>query len=241
MLGFTLTTIQAQSFTASVQNAATNSIGFQAEQKLSDIESLNRQIESALTRQEGKESDWQSLSERGNAELTALREEKDKLTREYEDILRRQGEAQQESYTTDSMDVFTLMGSRVNLTGEDTMLYLMMVLIILLEVCLALTAGEIKPEEKNPNHIRRTNLMRYVESLMAVKGVRLKSDKRISSESGIPEVECRRYREILQNVNHNGTPLITTVQGSSRANFSQEEMKQILENRLHRKEKGSKE
>lgn len=232
-MGFTLTTIQEQSFTASVQNATVDSVQFQVEQKLKDIDDINRQIESALTRQEGKGADWQSLSERGNEELSGLREEKDILTKEIEALYERQAEAKEESYTIDSMDVFTLMGSKVDLSGADTMLYIMMVLIILLEVCLAMTAGEIKGD--NTDMVERTrtnNLLRYIDSLLAIKGVRLKSDKRISSDTGIPLVECQRYREILQNIKHNGVPLITTVRGGSRANFSQREMHMIVVNRM---------
>lgn len=214
-LGFALISIEGQSFTAAVSNIETDYL-------VEDIDRLNQEIDTKIRQQSELPTDYVTASDRFTDQIEELRLRK-------EGMIQLLQELQVEQVREDeAIDVFMLIGGTIGLSGRSTLYYLMLVMIIALELCLVMTAGNIQGSTMKPKLKTSSQLLVYLESLLNVDTLRLKPDERISKETGIPISECKSYRSTLANWVYKGKPLITQRQGGTKANFSAENMKKIV-------------
>jgi len=224
-LNFTMLSIQNQSFTSRQQNNNVYSYDERIEELSRDIQIYNRMIEDKLKKSEEAPSLYTAAGSAISEELRQYREDKQALVDEKTRLLNEKAEASENMVIT-SIDSFTLMGEKIGLTGEQVMFYLMGLLVLVLEVVLAMTSGEISGTVKVSEN--RGKLVKYVNALMDVNGIRLNSDSKISELTGLTIHECKRFKGLLQEWKYDGIELIKTGRGGSRANFTQKQILQIV-------------
>lgn len=224
-LGFAMNTIEGQSFTAQVQN-------LQIDSKMDELVFIESQIDTKIRQQSELPTDYVTASDRYTNQIADLREQRVALLEEIE--------AQQEEQAgrqTETMDTFTLIGRAVDMDGRDTLYYLMLIMVFALEICLVMTAGDIKRQvvvDENPR------IFQYIEALFteSTSDKRLATDQAISEATGIPLGECHEYRQLLANMTYKKsdgarTPLIEIRQGGTKANFSRESISKIVRFHFH--------
>jgi len=115
---------------------------------------------------------------------------------------------------------------------------------LMIQVALLLTSWDIeikgseavpeKPKEiletvKNFVIRNRDSLMKFVDALVDENYNRLNGNEKIMKVTGFSFNDCQRFRKILsEHILNNGTPLIYSTQGTSRANFNRDEMKEAI-------------
>lgn len=129
-LGFALNEIGAQSFQAGVSNIDSDSI-------LRDIEFIEREIETKVRQQSELPHDWVTASERFSTQIRELRQERAELIDKLQ--------SREQGRELVSSDTFTLIGelSWIDRSGEDVLFFILMFLVVMLEVVIALTSGNI--------------------------------------------------------------------------------------------------
>ena len=136
-LGFALNEIEEQSFQAEVSNIDSDTI-------LRDLSFIDREIETKVRQQSELPHNWVTASERFSSQIKELRDERQRL------ILQLQERDKGRELV--SSDTFSLIGGLawINRSGEDVLFFILMFLVIMLEVVIALTSGNIydKMQEK---------------------------------------------------------------------------------------------
>lgn len=223
-LGFTLVSIQEQSFQATSQNYEQE---FQVTSIEREIDSIDQQIDSKLRQQSELPFDYITASERLTDQIEDLRTQRKELVTELDQILQQRDTTRE----TVSQDMFTLLGEIVNLNGRDTMFYMMIFLVILLEISIALTSGDLKKEVQLTQN--KDQIVKYIEGLFDTNTNRLNSDDKVSRATGISLSECHRYKKILSNITWKGSSLITSGRGGTFATFSKENTIKIVMFHIH--------
>lgn len=237
------------------------------DQDLTVVNSQIQEIDKAIYQVEAQIKD--KNSQMGNLDssfdqMDTLAFQIDDLTQEQIDLLGRRGELVKEKQEaakdikTEASDIFSLLGSKVGLSGEDTMLYMLLVLVFLLEVSIALTSDKlerIKPikdlqvkgdinfkeveskiqDPAKPLVHKKVKIWDYIEELYNTTDGYLKSDEEISEKLGVSLSSCRTYRKALSSMKWKGRVLIS----NNKANFNKEILKKIIrlhiENKQHQK------
>jgi hypothetical protein len=111
--------------------------------------------------------------------------------------------------TSVSTDIFSLIGEDIGLTGAQTLFWIFVVLIVLLEVALFATTDSFETapvQEENEVDI----VLKYVDALEKDNGsVILNSDVNIAIATNIPKKDCVRYRKLLKSIKYRGKSLIS--------------------------------
>lgn len=223
-------TLDAQEVRAEKLNLSSENIEFAIAQIDLKMDRLNRASASAVSEKEkmnesegiyytglSKMTDDMKLAE---AEMEALLEERTTLV----NSLREEAE----NTANVSKDVFSLIGEDIGLSGRDTLFYIFVVLIIVLEIALFATTDKFDVEEiKEESEYEM--VCRYIDAMEKENSSVLNSDEKISEMTGISKKNCKRYRELLKTLKHRGKSLIH-VNGTSRANFNSSTMKKIVKN-----------
>ena len=213
-LGFTLTSIEQQSFTANIQNR-----NIDRQVITQDINNIEKQIQSKLDQQAGLPADYITASDRFTQQIKELQAQRQDLLDKLNSLPKDQ--------ITQTSDMFSLLGSMVNLSGKNTMFYMMLLLVILLEFTIAITAEDIKKE--GPKLIEdKGTIYKYVNELFNTTTAKLNTDERISEATGISLDQCKKYKKLLTSVTYKGTALINSGRGGSTANFNKENLLKIL-------------
>lgn len=228
-VGFTLVSIEEQTMQFEQRQQVSN---FRIDSIEQEIEDNRNQIRIIQENASGLEYDAVERGDSANKQVRELQEANRELVDRIEELRSASAEIDNERQLT-SGEMFVLLGQAVGLDGHDTMFYMMLMLVALLEISIAITAGNIQ------HHLvvkeDRYNLMAYIDALMDIgEGkVRLNSDKIVAEKTGLPLDECRRYKEMLQTTTYNGKPMVVTVQGASRAGYPKDKVKRILEFKLN--------
>jgi HPt (histidine-containing phosphotransfer) domain-containing protein len=223
-LGFTLVSIQEQSFQATSQNYEEQ---LQVTAIEREIDAIDQQIDTKLRQQSELPFDYITASDRFTEQINELRDQRQELVADLNQLL-------QESETTRetvSQDMFTLLGEVVRLNGRDTMFYMMILLVVLLEISIALTTGDLKKEVQLTQN--KDQIVKYIEGLFDTNTNRLNSDDKVSKATGIPLSECHRYKKILSNITWKGSSLITSGRGGTFATFTKENTIKIVMFHIH--------
>lgn len=212
-LGFAMNTISGQSFTAVIANTEKDSI-------IRDIKILDREIESKTKQMENLPADYITASKRLSEQVQESRVKKEEL------IVKLQGyEKKQIEVVTE--DTFTMLGNFVDISGKQTLLFLLLVMTVLLEISLVITSGDI--EIKLSLKENRAVIHAYIDALFDSDGKRLLTDRKISEKINMPIDECQRFKKILCTAVYKGKPMISTGRGGSKANYSKESIKKIID------------
>ena len=218
-LGFAMNTIEGQTFTAQVQN-------IQVDSMVEDLEIIDSQIATKIRQQSELPFDYITASDRFTDQINDLRSQR-------QDILERLSaqQAVSQGRETESIDTFVLIGRSVGLGGQDTLYYLLLIMVVALEICLVMTSGDIEKRlivDENPQIISYVNAM--FEN--ASSNSRLSTDDAIHEATGIPLSECRKYRSFLANISYGSggvkKPLIESRRGGTKANFTRDGVLKIL-------------
>jgi hypothetical protein len=206
-----------------------------------------------------KVNDLRSQKESITVRIDSLTEKQDQLIVEKDEqrILKQellQQEAQEELANADNAaDMFDLLGGVVSISGKNVMIILLIAFMLLLEISIATTSGEIKIKtesqleskftlwlkkifykkkeeiEKPKLTFDRLKYTTYIEALFDVDGSkRLNTNEKISEKTHIPINECKDIRSVLSRWKYNGEYLINSRQGGTMANFNKENMLKIV-------------
>jgi hypothetical protein len=131
----------------------------------------------------------------------------------------------------DANDIFRLIGEtpHVNLGAEAVKFLMFLAIVLLLEIVLCLTSGEIS-NKSDVDSMRQNNLIKYVNALFDTDANRLNSDKKIVEKTGVSLGDCKKYRKFLTSKEFGGTPLITYGRGYSKSDFTKSEIISIIKN-----------
>jgi hypothetical protein len=227
-IGFALSETDAKNMTAEVYNGERASIEkqIQADEDERDILTVNMKqfnpfgwrMEDAVSR---KDKLTESISN-GYAELNNFREVKTDIQK----------------------DIYDVLGKAIGKSGDFVKLYMLFIIGLMIQVALLLTSWDIeiksgeaaadKPKEiletvKNFVIRNRDSLMKFVDALVDENYNRLNGNEKIMKVTGFSFNDCQRFRKILsEHILNNGTPLIYSTQGTSRANFNRNEMKEAI-------------
>ncbi|MDA3855382.1 MAG: hypothetical protein PF569_03925, partial [Candidatus Woesearchaeota archaeon] len=142
--GFTLMSIGQQASTSIILNESSDISLIDRELNQLDIsiDSLRLQQETAIKKKGDIRADWSTEKQDViisdiTLDINTKNERINELLLEKSKIVN----AKVSSKAANSSDIFTLLGEAINLSGEDTMLYLMLLLALLLEVITAATSG----------------------------------------------------------------------------------------------------
>lgn len=124
------------------------------------------------------------------------------------------------------------LGKGQLVSGSNIEFILGSIIGLAIEVSLWVTIN-IKKKKSYSHKENKNDLTLYINTLFAVKGTRLTPDNIISEKTGIPKIECRRYRNLLCNTLHEGKSLINLQRGGSTANFSKEQILKIIEEEVN--------
>ena len=179
------------------------------------IEDLNDQMDDKVDRMDDLDINYNQIDSLSQ-QIDVLNQQQIMLFQKRSEVTVRQNQAAMEIQAVSS-DVFTLLGAKVRLSGPDTMLYMMLTLVILLEISIALTSSSLKrtkekslsvsPEEKKL--IKRYSLIDYINGLLIKERSTLASDYDVSRRTGIPLSDCLGFKQVLQQKSYKGRPLIT--------------------------------
>jgi len=232
-LGFALVSIEEQSLSSVARTEVSN---FRVDQLKNKLESNNKQIE--IIQQNASNLEFSAVERNAEAnrqvlEIQALNEE---IVNQIEELREEKASEAEENIKLTSADMFSLLGESVNLSGKDTMFYMMLILVFFLELAIAITSGSIKKEFSinisGDSEIKIA--FNYIDALFSnEKDTRLLSDKRITALTGIPIESCKKFREALQSITYKGKSLISSVPGSTKPNFSKENIKKIIRFRIN--------
>lgn len=228
-VGFTLVSIEEQSLQFEARQEVSQ---FRVGSYQSEIEDNRQQIRIIQANASDLAFDAVERNQLANAQVRELQERNRELVNQIEDLRSQYVQEENERQLT-SGQMFVLLGETIGLDGRTTMFYMMLMLVILLEISIAITAGNIKHNLVLKED--RYNLMAYIDALMDIgEGkIRLNSNKVVSQRTGLPLEECERYKKLLQETTYNGKPMVVTVQGASRAGYPKDKVKRILEFKLN--------
>lgn len=207
-----------------------------------DYVQLNDRIE-MLVNQESKLTNYGWRYQEIESKINKLKAQRDELDKKSENF--------KETKVNVQKTMFGSLGKPLG-QSESTMKFILLVLIsILLEVSLMATSLEVEigEEEKKAQApsppVQQHNdeliawlkankdiMMAYIDGMTDIKyGLkRLNGNGYIMKTKKLKEKDCNLCKSIIQKIKLDGKYLITTVQGSSEANFSKEQMKKAIEN-----------
>ena len=218
-IGFAMTTIEGQSFSAQVKQNTfeINSIEVERDEITKEITILQQQ-------QASLPEGWITASQRLSDSILSLREQREELNNKIRDLRKERLNEQ----IIDTSNVFVLIGSIINLDGKSTLYYLMLIMVITLEVCLVITCGDIEKKISKIHVYSGNKIFEYIEALFDVDGKRLKTDFDISNILNIPIEECINFRKTLSGITYKGVPMISQRRGGTKANFTKENIIKIV-------------
>lgn len=224
-LGFIRVEIEGQSFQARTLNIDQDVI-------MADLKLIDREINNKLRQQEELGGDYVTASGKLTDQIKNIRAQREEL------LLKLKTAQQTNEHKVVSSDMFFLLGDLINWSEKQTMFWLMLMLSILLEVCIAVTSGTVVQRKfQSIGKENRSKLISYINYLVG-EGARLNSDQYISKETQIPPHECYRYRKLLNSISFRGKNLIDIRQGGSKANYSKENIIKIVMFHLDNQESG---
>jgi hypothetical protein len=143
-------------------------------------------------------------------------------------ILKANDAARTQGKETLNEDTFEFVASHIpflRITGRTFKYLILLVLSFVLEFGLFTT---MEPLVRNKINIdvseMKKEMIKYIDSLMDVNGVRLNSDRKIAEVSGISLKNCLKYKEFLMTQQYNGKALLISGKGGTKANFTKEDM-----------------
>lgn len=215
-LGFTLSSIQQQSFIISTHNIERDALN-------NDLFAIEKQIQSKLDQQANLPYDYITASDRFTQQIKDLQDQR-------QQIIDKINALPDNTQAIKSSDMFTLLGEPLGISGKSVMFYMMLLLVILLEFTIAITSEDIKrTKEKLPQLVdEREDLYRYIEELFNTSSAILNTDNRISEATGLSVKSCKKFRSILSDLTYKGTPLIVSGRDATKANFSKENTIKIV-------------
>ena len=75
----------------------------------------------------------------------------------------------------------------------------------------------------------RDNLIKFIDALVDENYNRLNGNEKVMKVTGFSFNDCQRFKKILsEHILNDGMPLIYTTQGTSKANFSRDKMKDVI-------------
>ncbi len=137
----------------------------------------------------------------------------------------------------DTLVVFDYLAKAIGskITGFWIMTVLLYALMLLLEVAIFITSGNLVEDEKKnledelkKEYVNKGNYVRYAESLFPENGVRLRTSTDIAKDTGLPLEECEEIRSNLLTWEFDKKPIMISRQGGTRANFSKENFIRIV-------------
>jgi len=235
-LGFAMSNIEEQSYTAEAQNLSITDL----ENQVKNYDFLILKVEAGLNSSIAEQEKMNGMNKAFYSGQEKMKEQQVLEMENYKSLLRERSDlvSQIQTLSIDEVEVssahtFELIGTlfRVRgkpMTGQDTILMIFVLLVVFLELCICLTSENI--EKPISLKYSSTELNQYVDSLMQNgKAKKLISDWKISEQTGISLETCKRYRFMMLHRKVSNKSLIVSVRGGSKANFSYEMMKKIIQ------------
>lgn len=227
--GFSATALEGQSKSADAYIAQKDSI-------ISDYAELSARIE-GLVNQEKALTNYGWAYQDIENKLSSLKKQRDALKNTMTNF--------KETKINVQKIMFNSIGKRTKKSSDEVQFILLILIAILLEVSLMATSINITldekkkiPEAQHNNELKewlrknKMTMFNYIDGMTDIKyGLkRLNGNRYIQDTKGVSESDCVMCKSIIQKIKVGDKFLITTVQGSSEANFSKEEMKKAIDN-----------
>lgn len=230
-------TLDKQEFQTGILNINTENIQRQIAEIDRDIERLNRSADASVDEKE-KMNSLDGAYYSGQTTMTndfmGVASSKEELL-EKRTLLANSLKEESNNIQSSGKDVFSMIGEDFSMSGEKTLFFIFVILIFVLEIALFITS-EAFPIRINNIRDEKEMLEKYIDALMEIDGVRLNSDKIISEKTGIAMNECKRYKNMLQDLSWRKKPLIESGRGGSKANFNATTIKKIVFTELYKNE-----
>jgi hypothetical protein len=229
--GFAKVSIAQQSKVASKTNASSSEYESRLEVIDEELTLLSETMGSA-NKEKQKMNEYAGSYQTGQSMMTddilKLSERRESLMRQREEVAKLLREDVAET-TIKADDIFTLIGDtpKVDMDGETVKFYMFLAIVVLLEIVLCLTTGEIGGKS-SMDSMRQANLSKYITALFDTDANRLNSDKKIVEKTGIAMSDCKKYRKYLTSKEFGGTPLISYGRGYSKSEFTKDELLSII-------------
>lgn len=224
-------TLENQELYVSKMNIDTENIQFQIDQIDIKIERLNRSADASVAEKEkmsGLDGAYYSGQTKMTDDLNSVDSNMQKLLDD-RTALTNSLKVEAQNIDSVSKDVFTLIGEDIGLTGTQTLFWIFIVLIVILEVALYVTTDGFKYSEVEEEVLTEKDVIfMYIDALENSNSVVLPSDNTISEATQISKSDCKRYRALLSELKWRGKPLIMNGGSGYRANFNGSTMKKVV-------------
>lgn len=223
-LGFTLVSIEEQSLNFETRQEVSS---FRIDHIVNQIDINNRQIEIIQENATRLEFSAVERNELANIQVKNIQSQNENLITRLEALRNLQSETVSIETHLTSSDMFTLLGETINLEGKDTMFYMMLLFVILLEIAIAITSGHI--DVKSVLSLSSINIFEYIDALFSGDKKYLISDSKIANKTNTSKEKCLIFKKHLKTITYKGKSMIMNKRGGSIANFSKENMKKIIQ------------
>jgi len=222
-------TLEEQEVFVQKSNVSSDNIEFAISQIDKKIERLNRSADASISEKE-KMSELESVFYTGIGKMTAdtkLAEEEMISLLEERTVLTDSLEIEDTNTVNVSKSVFDLIGEDIGLTGAQTLFWVFMALILILEISLfATTDPFFYSKTVITEETESEEIFRYIDALEKSNSVVLNSDINISNSTGMSKKSCVRYRNLLKTeLKWRGKPLINS---NNRTEFNNVTMKRVI-------------
>lgn len=224
-------TLEQQEVYSGKMEISSDNIQFNIDQIDKKIERINRSADSSIAEKE-KMNNSDDIYYSGISKMTADTELAEKELAdllEERTVLTNSLREEAKNTTNASKDVFELIGADIGLTGQKTLFYIFVVLIVILEIALFATTDPFKHHSIETSAEEEYEVvLRYIEALEKENGsVILNSDDTISEVTGIPKKDCKRYRKLLKEITHRGKSLLSD---NNRMNWNSNTIMKVVRN-----------
>lgn len=207
---------------------AINSMGREA--FISQIESIDTEINTLQTRLANLPIDHDTSTLRFSARIEVLQKQKNDIIKQINAI---SSNTSAQEIETDN--AFDLLGRAVKMDGVTALTIFLIFLSLVLEVCIAITAEVVQDEGNSKATIEaykesKYDLLAYSNVLLDVRlgNTRLNSDEVIATKLGFDVEKCKKYRNMLKGIQYKGAPILMSKKGSSYATVSKQNFLAIV-------------
>ena len=202
-LGYSLNSLQTVRFQAQVaqEKKIEDSKDYTEDRYKKKIASLEREIEINLDQKSKIDYNIAERSKLFDAQIASLNDEIDTTTKELEQYRKEKKEAVEKESKEEELqveevnvsDTFTLIGNLpwIDRSGDEVLFFLMLIAVIVLEVALVLTAGELKIFNLLTSKADIESMVRTIYKS------RTKKEEDIIKESDLPEDKAKQAIDFL--------------------------------------------
>jgi hypothetical protein len=203
---------------------------------------------------------WTALQKTAEKERDALKDKRAAKEKELDSVKTENASLQAEiakTETVKSANIYDNIASIIpflNLSGETVKNFLMLLLSVILEYFMFITAVPVVLREDDEELVAaplpivesphkdyllissllqaesQEKIFQYIDGLFDIgkDSTRLNSDVVVADKTGIPLADCKKYKKLLFMLSYKKSPLFTSGKGGTKSNFSTEDVISVI-------------